>query len=57
MTRKNSVTLGGVEYYVRGPVIAQPVSDFAANIRIGEESYDSRQGAGFNIFEGWKSVV
>jgi len=50
-TRKNSVTLGGVEYYVRGPVIAQPVSDFAANIRVGEESYDTRQGAGFNIFE------
>lgn len=51
MTRKNSVTLGAVEYYVRGPVIAQPVSDFAASIRIGEESYDARQGAGFNVFE------
>ncbi len=50
-TRKNSILLGGVEYYIRGPVIAQPVSDFAANIRIGEESYDARQGAGFNIFD------
>ena len=51
MTRKNSVTLGGVEYYIRGPVISQPVSDFAANVRIGEESYDARQGAGFSVFE------
>jgi len=47
----NKVKLGGTEYYVRGQVVSQPVSDFAANIRIGEESYDARQGAGFNVFE------
>ena len=47
----NTVILNGVTYYIRGPVIAQPVSDFAANIRIGEETYDARQGAGYSVFE------
>ena len=52
--RRNSVKLNGVEYHVRGPVIAQPVSDFAANVRIGEPSYETRQGAGYAVFETWE---
>lgn len=48
---RDSVYLAGVEYFIRGPVIAQPVSDFAANVRIGEPSYETRQGAGYGVFE------
>lgn len=48
---RNSVSLNGVEYYVRQPVISQPVSDFAAVIRIGEPTYETRQGAGYIVFD------
>ena len=50
-SKVNTIILNDVTYHIRGQVVAQPVSDFAANIRIGEESYDARQGAGFNVFE------
>lgn len=48
---RDSVSLGGIEYYVRNIVIAQPVSDFAAVIRIGEPTYETRQGAGYLVFD------
>jgi len=49
--RREIVSINGVEYFIRGPVIAQPVSDFAANVRIGEPSYETRQGAGYAVID------
>lgn len=52
----NKITLGvdsatAREFFVRGPVAEGPISDFAAQVRIGEASYDARLGAGFVVLE------
>lgn len=52
----NKITLGAApatarEFFVRGPVIEAPISDFAAQVRLGEPSYEARQGAGYIVIE------
>ena len=52
----NTLTLGvdlasARTFRVRGPVNEGPISDFAAQVRLGEPTYDARQGAGYVVFD------
>lgn len=52
----NKVTLGitsgaAREFAIKGDLVEAPISDFAAQIRVGEASYDTRQGAGYVVLE------
>ena len=41
------------QFIIEGPSRESPISDFSAQIRIGEPSYETRQGAGFGVIETW----
>jgi len=51
VAKKDTASLNGVEYFLVGPVISQPVSDFAATFRIGEPTYETRQGASYLVID------
>jgi hypothetical protein len=38
----DTISLGGVTFPVKGPVVPKPVSEFTAGMKVGPATYDER---------------
>lgn len=50
---EDTVVLNGETYTITPTVIMQPVSDFAATLRLGNPTYDARQHASYVVFSSF----
>lgn len=42
MAHQDKITLAGQEFYVKGPVVGKPISEFTTGLKVGRATYDER---------------
>lgn len=53
----DKVTLNGNDYYVKGPVIAQPIAEFESGLKVGSATYDNRENAFYLVLDDFSGGI
>lgn len=53
----DKITLNGSDYYIKGPVIAQPIAEFESGLKVGSATYDNRENAFYLVLDDFSGGI
>ena len=57
MSHADAITLGGQSFAVKGPIVAQPLSEFTSGLKVGRATYDEREHAFFLVLDDFSGGI